>query len=99
MIIQIHGTIHQRATCIGVFDQAFGLVRDPTHGNNYLIKFTFLNMQTQQAQQQAQLLSSNANTPTYLLEMMQHYDQNIQQQIDSTDYIIDDGEDDDESNE
>ena len=99
VIIQIHGTIHQRNTCIGIFDQSFGLVRDPTHGNNYLIKFIFLNMQTQQAQQQAQLVSSNANTPTYLVELMQNYDQNVQLQIDSTDYIIDDGDDDDESNE
>ena len=94
VIVQIHGTIHQRSTCIGVFDQAFGLVRDPTHGNNYLIKFSFLNMQTQQAQQLPQILSSHQSTPTYLLDIMQNYDQTVQHQIDATDYIIDDGEDD-----
>lgn len=93
VITQIHGTIHQRGTCVGIFDQAFGLVRDPTHGNNYLIKFVFLNMQTQPSATQAQLLSSNSNTPTYLLDIMHNYDQTIQQQIDSTDYIIDDGND------
>ncbi|CAF1483007.1 unnamed protein product [Adineta steineri] len=95
VLIQVHGTIHQRGTCIGIFDQSFGLVRDPTHSNNYLIKFSFLNMQTQQAQQTA-LLSTNQPTPTYLIDILQNYDQTIQQQIDSTDYIIDEDDDDDD---
>jgi len=94
VLIQVHGTIHQRGTCIGIFDQSFGLVRDPTHSNNYLIKFSFLNMQTQQAYHQQQLLSTNLPTPTYLVDIMQNYDQTVQQQIDSTDYIIDDDDDD-----
>ncbi|CAF0924737.1 unnamed protein product, partial [Rotaria sordida] len=94
VLLQIHGTIHQRGTCVGIFDQAFGLIRDPTHSNNYLIKFCFLNMQTQQPQHQ-QLLSANQPTPTYLINIMQNYDQTVQQQIDSTDYIIDEGDDDD----
>ncbi len=97
VLIQVHGTIHQRGTCIGIFDQSFGLVRDPTHSNNYLIKFSFLNMQTQQSYHQQQLLSTNLPTPTYLIDIMQNYDQTIQQQIDSTDYIIDDEDDDDDS--
>jgi len=98
VLIQIHGTIHQRGTCIGIFDQSFGLVRDPNHSNNYLIKFAFLNMQTQQPQnQQQQILSSNQSTPNYLVNIMQNYDQTIQQQIDSTDYIIEDPDDDDEN--
>jgi hypothetical protein len=95
VLIQVHGTIHQRGTCIGIFDQSFGLVRDPTHSNNYLIKFSFLNMQTQQSQQHQQLLSSNQPTPNYLITIMQTYDQSIQHQIDSTDYIIDDDDDSD----
>jgi hypothetical protein len=96
VLIQVHGTIHQRGTCVGIFDQSFGLVRDPTHSNNYLIKFTFLNMQTQQAYHQQQLLPTNLPTPNYLIDIMQNFDQTIQQQIDSTDYIIDDGDDDDD---
>jgi hypothetical protein len=98
VLIQVHGTIHQRGTCIGIFDQSFGLVRDPNHGNNYLIKFCFLNMQTQRPQQpqQPQLLSGSQPIPTYLVDMMQTYDQTIQQQIDSTDYIIEDPDDDDD---
>ncbi len=53
-------------------------------------------MQTQQSYQQQQLLSTNLPTPTYLIDIMQNYDQTIQQQIDSTDYIIDDEDDDDD---
>jgi len=96
VLVQIHGTIHQRGTCIGIFDQSFGLARDPNHSNNYLIKFCFLNMQTQQPQQQQQLMSDNQPIPTYLVDIMQTYDQTIQQQIDSTDYIIEDPDDDDD---
>ena len=97
VLIQIHGTIHQRGTCIGIFDQSFGLVRDPNHSNNYLIKFCFLNMQTQSSQQQQQrALSVDRTMPAYLVDMMQNYDQTIQQQIDSTDYIIEDPEDDED---
>ena len=48
-----------------------------------------------QTQQQSQLLSTNPPTPTYLSNILQTYDQTMQQQIDSTDYIIDDGDDDD----
>ncbi|CAF3986610.1 unnamed protein product, partial [Adineta steineri] len=88
--------IHQRGTCIGIFDQSFGLVRDPNHSNNYLIKFCFLNMQTQQQTHQPQLLSANQPIPTYLVDMMQNYDQTVQQQIDSTDYFIEDPDDDDD---
>ena len=98
VLIQIHGTIHQRGTCIGVFDQSFGLARDPNHSNNYLIKFCFLNMQTQQPQQQhPQLLSGNEPMPIYLVDMMETYDQTVQRDIDSTDYIIESPDEDEEN--
>ena len=93
VVVQIHGTIHQRGTCVGIFDQAFGLTRDPTHGNNYLIKFIFLNMQTQSGQAQLQLPSHTAPTPSFLVEIMENYDQTIQKEIDATDYVIDEGDD------
>jgi len=89
VMIQIHGTIHQRGTCRGVFDQSFGLVRDPTHGYNYLIKFTFLNMQTQQSLS----IGDSSSMSNYVRDTMFTYDQTMQQQIDSTDYIIDDPDD------
>lgn len=89
VLIQVHGTIHQRGTCVGIFDQSFGLIRDPTHNHNYLIKFSFLNLLTQQAYQQ-QLLSSNMPTPSYLIDIMQNYDK----QVDSADYVIDEGDSD-----
>ena len=53
-------------------------------------------MQTQQAQQHPQLLSNAQTTPNYLVDIMQNYDQTIQQQIDSTDYIIEDPDDGDD---
>jgi hypothetical protein len=49
-------------------------------------------MQTQQPQQ-PQLLSSNQSTPIYLVDIMDNYDQTIQQEIDSTDCIIEDPDD------
>lgn len=98
VMIQVYGTIHQRGICIGIFEQSFGLVRDPTHSNNYLIKLCFLDMRTQQQQQQLfPADQSQQPPPAYLVEIMENYDQTLQQQqiYDSSDYIIDD--DDDES--
>lgn len=92
VIVQTHGTIHRHGTCIGIFEQSFGLIRDPMHSNNYLIKFSFLHMQTQQ--EQAQITASTISTPLYLTEIMQEYDQTVQQQIDATDYFIDEPDDD-----
>jgi len=34
------GTLHTGQTCCGTFQQKFGLIRDPTMGNNWKIKYT-----------------------------------------------------------
>jgi hypothetical protein len=40
------GTLHQQDKCVGVFEQLFGLIRDPLAYNNWKIKFTKLNLKS-----------------------------------------------------
>ena len=38
------GTLHQQDRCVGIFEQLFGLIRDPSACNNWKIKYTNLNL-------------------------------------------------------
>jgi hypothetical protein len=38
------GTLHQPDRCVGIFEQLFGLVRDPSTNDKWKIKFTNLNL-------------------------------------------------------
>lgn len=40
------GTVHRGSDVLGVFEQTFGLVRDPLMENNWRVKFTNLTMQS-----------------------------------------------------
>lgn len=44
------GTLHQLNTCVGVFEQMFGLIRDPFSDNNWKIKFTELHLRRAEQQ-------------------------------------------------
>lgn len=41
------GTLHRFNNCIGIFEQTFGLIRDPHSENNWKIKFTQLRLKAQ----------------------------------------------------
>ncbi len=56
------GTIHREGSCLGVFEQRFGLVRDPLNQNNWKIKFTDLNVKSESVNQLPKL-SSASNFP------------------------------------
>jgi hypothetical protein len=40
VLVLVCGTLHNQADVCGVFEQVFGLVRDPTSDNNWKIKST-----------------------------------------------------------
>lgn len=44
VIILVGGGLHRGDLCIGLYEQTFGLIRDPTTGNNWKIKFTELKL-------------------------------------------------------
>ncbi|KAK7482632.1 hypothetical protein BaRGS_00026131 [Batillaria attramentaria] len=48
LVVMACGTIHQHSNCLGVFEQMFGLVRDPTIDNNWKIKVTQLQLVSSQ---------------------------------------------------
>ena len=46
--ISVGGTVHRFSDCPGIFEQSFGLIRDPQMQNNWKIKFTELKLKAQQ---------------------------------------------------
>ena len=46
--ITVGGTVHRFSDCLGIFEQSFGLIRDPHMQNNWKIKFTELKLKAQQ---------------------------------------------------
>ena len=44
VLVSIGGTVHRYSQCIGIFEQSFGLIKDPNMDNNWKIKFTELKM-------------------------------------------------------
>ena len=44
VIVLACGTLHQQDRCVGIFEQSFGLVRDPSARNYWKIKHTNLNL-------------------------------------------------------
>lgn len=41
-LVMVCGTVHKQKQFVGVFEQTFGLIRDPTAENNWKIKFSKL---------------------------------------------------------
>lgn len=48
VLVAVAGTIHRDASCLGIFEQIFGLIKSPLD-NNWKIKFTNLKIQGQDA--------------------------------------------------
>jgi len=59
------GTLHNQATVCGVFEQVFGLVRDPTSENNWKIKYTELRLLGGPVMQQPSLANSSLQAIAY----------------------------------
>ncbi|KAJ9578717.1 hypothetical protein L9F63_005079 [Diploptera punctata] len=48
ILVLVCGTLHQQEKCVGVFEQMFGLIRDPSACNNWKIKKTQLHLKNSQ---------------------------------------------------
>ena len=42
VVVIVCGTVHRKQNYLGIFEQSFGLIRDPTQENNWKIKFSKL---------------------------------------------------------
>lgn len=47
VMVAVAGTIHRERACLGIFEQAFGLIRSPLDANSWKIKFTQLKIKQQ----------------------------------------------------
>jgi len=59
------GTLHNQATVCGVFEQVFGLIRDPTSDNNWKIKYTEVRLLGGPVSQQPSLANSSLQAIAY----------------------------------
>lgn len=48
VVVMVGGGLHHGDHCIGVYEQTFGLIRDPAAGNNWKIKFTELRLNSKE---------------------------------------------------
>ncbi|XP_015239308.1 uncharacterized protein C3orf38 homolog [Cyprinodon tularosa] len=49
VLVGVAGTIHREQTCLGIFEQIFGLIRSPLNENSWKIKFVNLKIRGQDA--------------------------------------------------
>ncbi|TNN79389.1 putative protein C3orf38 [Liparis tanakae] len=49
VLVAVAGTIHRDKTCLGIFEQIFGLIRSPLENNSWKIKFVNLKIKGQDA--------------------------------------------------
>lgn len=64
-LIMVCGTLHRQNECLGLFEQTFGIIRDPLLDNNWKIKTTQLRMQSTQVTAIPKL-TYNENLPALL---------------------------------
>uniref|UniRef100_A0A8C7GUS9 NTF2 domain-containing protein n=1 Tax=Oncorhynchus kisutch TaxID=8019 RepID=A0A8C7GUS9_ONCKI len=49
VLVAVAGTIHRDRECVGIYEQAFGLIRSPLDQNKWKIKFMVLKVRGQEA--------------------------------------------------
>ena len=46
VMVMVCGTIHRSNNCLGVFQQVFGIIKDPRYNDNWKIKVTYLDVKS-----------------------------------------------------
>lgn len=62
VIIMVCGTLHTNTECVGVFEQVFGLARDPFSENNWKIKNTQVNLKSKSGVNELPRLSDSVES-------------------------------------
>ncbi|XP_076841578.1 uncharacterized protein C3orf38 homolog isoform X2 [Brachyhypopomus gauderio] len=65
VLVVVAGTIHRDNTCLGIFEQVFGLIRAPLDGNNWKIKSLHLKIKGQDSSEKLPVV-------TYSLKELLH---------------------------
>lgn len=61
VLVGVAGTIHRDQTCLGIFEQIFGLIRSPLNDNSWKIKFVNLKIRGQDAIEGAEVAAPTLN--------------------------------------
>uniref|UniRef100_A0A8B9RP94 Chromosome 3 open reading frame 38 n=1 Tax=Astyanax mexicanus TaxID=7994 RepID=A0A8B9RP94_ASTMX len=57
VLVAVAGTIHRENLCLGIFEQVFGLIRDPLEGNRWKMKYVHLKIKGQVGGKQLPVLT------------------------------------------
>ncbi|XP_066543104.1 uncharacterized protein C3orf38 homolog [Hoplias malabaricus] len=61
VLVAVAGTIHQKNVCLGIFEQVFGLIRDPLNGNCWKMKYVHLKVMGQIGREQLPVVTYDTN--------------------------------------
>lgn len=71
VVVMVCGTLHTDRECVGVFEQVFGLARDPFSENNWKIKNTLLNLRSKSGVSEVPKLCADAESTSDCLRITQ----------------------------
>lgn len=67
VMIMVCGTIHRGNECLGVFQQVFGIIKDPRFNDNWKIKVTYLDVKSSQVTEMPKLEGNVDNVVNALI--------------------------------
>uniref|UniRef100_A0A4W4FJG5 NTF2 domain-containing protein n=1 Tax=Electrophorus electricus TaxID=8005 RepID=A0A4W4FJG5_ELEEL len=67
VLVAVAGTIHRDTTCLGIFEQVFGLIRAPMDGNSWKIKSLHLKIKGQISREKLPEVTYDVNEMLQLL--------------------------------
>lgn len=70
VLVAVAGTIHRDASCLGIYEQAFGLIRSPQDSNSWKIKFVNLRIRGRDILMGAEELSPSLTLDSNELQLL-----------------------------
>uniref|UniRef100_A0A3B4CPT3 Uncharacterized protein n=1 Tax=Pygocentrus nattereri TaxID=42514 RepID=A0A3B4CPT3_PYGNA len=61
VLVAVAGTIHRENVCLGIFEEVFGLIRDPLDGNRWKVKLVHLKIKGQIGREQLPVVTYDSN--------------------------------------
>ncbi|XP_062862468.1 uncharacterized protein C3orf38 homolog [Trichomycterus rosablanca] len=61
VLVAVAGTIHRTSTCLGIFEQVFGLIRDPLENNRWKIQLVHLRIKGQLGKEMKPAVTYDSN--------------------------------------
>lgn len=70
VLVAVAGTIQRDGSCLGIFEQIFGLISSPQENNSWKIKFVNLNIRGQDVLEGSEVLAPSLNYNSAELQLL-----------------------------